>query len=434
MNLSFPTGTDAGPASVTTRWKLLHGAATVALFLLTALLISSPLNLLPFGLLFVGSSIVGADYLWGARLQARPASRVLFWLAVAAIGLGLLSILKVDGMVVDEGNRSRFVVMPWLVLWVCALRPRAQALWWGALLGLFVAVAISGWQVLNGADRAEGWTNSIVLADTALVLMVLLVFCRPPARWGLIVLGMAAGGGVILLSGSRGVWPALLSLLVAMALAVRWKSGRFRFMTLIGLTLVAITLVLSVPQLREMTRLTELHSDVQRIENGDVNSSAGARLERLEVAWDTFLEQPLAGVGIGHFDDAMLRVPACRLPDRSEARCKLGHAHNDLAEWGATEGVPGILLLLAVYGLPLWLFIRLHRRSGETEFRGPAAAGIMLVVCYVLCGLTQSMFAHQLSASTYTSLVGILAGFSLLDAAARRRASVSIPDRKISGA
>lgn len=417
MNPTFPAGATAGPVSTAARWKLLHGAATVALFLLTALLISTPLNLLPFGLLLVGSSAVGADYLWRARPQARPASRVLFWLAAVAIGLGVLFILQVDGVVSDEGNRSRFVMMPWLVLWVCALRPRAEALWWGALAGLLVTFGVCVWQVLNGAGRADGWTNAIVLADTALILMVLLVFCRPPARWGLIVLGMAAGGGVILLSGSRGVWPALLGLLVAMALAVRWKSGRFRFMTLVGLMLVAVTLVLSVPQLRQMTRLAELHSDVRRIENGDVNSSAGARLERLEVAWDTFVERPITGVGIGHFDDAMLRVPECRLPDRPEERCHLGHAHNDLAEWGATQGIPGVLLLLCVYGIPLWLFIRLHRRSGEVEFRGPAAAGIMLVVSYVLCGMTQSMFAHQISVSTYTSLVGILAGFALLDAA-----------------
>lgn len=71
-----------------------------------------------------------------------------------------------------------------------------------------------------------------------------------------------------------------------------------------------------------------------------------------------------------------------------------------------------MLLLIAVYGVPLWMFVRLHRRSGQRQFRGPAAAGVMIVISYALCGLTQSMFAHQVSASFYAAMVGILAGLA----------------------
>ena len=400
--------------------------ATLALFVLPAAVISTPANLLPFGLLLLLSTVLGGGYLWRARALAGPALPLLWALALAAIGLSVLSIWQAGLVLEDVDNRSRFLVMPWALLWVCALRPSMQALWWGALAGLLLTLAIAIYQVLAGLGRAEAFTNAIVLADIALVLMVLLVFCRQPRRWGLIGLGLAAGGGVILLSGSRGVWPALLMLLVAMALSVPWKTGRLRAGALLGVLLVAATLVLSVPQLREHTRLDELRSDVERIERGDVNSSAGARLERLQIAWDAFLERPLSGVGIGNFDAAMRRLPECRLPmaaESPEPRCYLKHAHNDLAEWAATQGVPGVLLLLCVYGLPLWLFIHLHRRSGESGFRGPAAAGVMLVVSYILCGMTQSMFAHQITASTYTALVGVLTGLSLVHRAQRTVAS-----------
>jgi O-antigen ligase len=206
-------------------------------------------------------------------------------------------------------------------------------------------------------------------------------------------------------------------------LSVRWRSGHFRLSALLGGVALVGGLILAVPELREVTRLNELHSDVQRIERGDANSSAGARLERLQVAWHTLLERPWKGIGIGHFDTAMERLPECRPPATPVERCDLGHAHNDLAEWGATLGIPGLVLLFGVYGLPLWLFVHLHRRSGEHIFHGPAAAGIMLVGSYVLCGLTQSMFAHQIAASTYAALVGVLAGLSLLDAAQRRTAT-----------
>ncbi len=393
--------------------------ASAGLFLLPAAMVSTPFNVLPFALVLLLTSARGFSDLW--RVRAGVIGYLLLALTVAALASSLVSSWQSAEAFRDEGYRTRFLAMPWGLLWVCAFRPRQEMLWWGALFGLFATLAIAAYQVVQGWPRAEAWTNSIVLADVTLVLMILLVFCRPPGRWGWIALGMAAGGTVILLSGSRGVWPALLALLVAMTLSIRRGSGRLRLVSLAGLLLVAATLVLAVPQLRELTRLTELHSDVQRIEAGDVDSSAGARLERLQVAWDTFREHPWTGVGIGKFDIAMQRLPDCRLPQAVEARCHLGHAHNDIAEWGATQGIPGLLLLLCIYGLPLWLFIHLHRHSGVDGFRGPAAAGVMVVVAYILCGVTQSMFAHQITVSTYATLVGVLTGLSLVAASERYR-------------
>ncbi|SBV37116.1 O-antigen polymerase [uncultured Stenotrophomonas sp.] len=400
------------------RWWLLHLMATSALFLLPTLVLSLPANLLPFGLLLVLTSLFGIDYLWRARLPGKQVVRLLAGLAVVVVALGMVSAWGSDRSLREMDKVSRFLVMPWAALWVCALRPSRQALWWGAWVGLFATLAIAVAQVVGGQARAEAWTNAIVLADVSLVLMVLLVFCRAPGHWGWIVAGMAAGGCVILLSGSRGAWPAMLALLLALVFSLRWGRGHVRLAMLSGLVLATAVLLLAVPGLREQTRLAELHNDVQRLEQGDMNSSAGARLELLHVAWDTFRERPWTGIGIGHFDKAMQRLPDCmRQVNGSESRCHLGHAHNDVAEWAATQGIPGLLLLLAVYGLPLWLFVHLHRHSSEDGFRGPAAAGVMLVVAYALCGLTQSMFAHQITTTTYATLVGVLCALSLVEAA-----------------
>jgi len=215
------------------------------------------------------------------------------------------------------------------------------------------------------------------------------------------------------------VWLGMLLLLVATALCVRWRSGGARLVILGVLTALAATLVLSVPALTRQTRLTELHHDVLRYERGDSDSSAGARIERLQVAAATFVEHPLVGVGVGRFDNAMLRLPDCRLKTWVE-RCHLGHAHNDLAEWSATQGLPGTLLIVLVYGVPLWLLVGLYRRRPRPEFHGPAATGILVVAAYVLCGMTQSMFAHQVTTGFYVSLVGVLIGLAACDAQAPR--------------
>ncbi|HIE5354440.1 O-antigen ligase family protein [Stenotrophomonas maltophilia] len=417
-----PAAGDLPGAPVGGRQRTAHWLAQIGLFCLPALVLTVPINLLPYGLLLLASTLLAPELLWRARHMAGQPVKVLTWLMLAVLALGLLSVLLFEQGLRDVDNRSRFVVIPWIALWVCALRPDLRWLWRGALAGLVATFVMSLWQVLQGAPRAELFTNAIVLADIVMVLMVLLVFCRPSRRWSLVIVGMAAGCGTIVLTGSRGVFAALLALLVVLALSLRWRTGTARLSVLAGMLAIGATLLLSVPELRHQVRLSELHSDMQRMEQGDSDSSAGARVERLQVAWDTFLDHPLVGVGIGHFDDAMQRVPVCR-ENPDEQRCHLGHAHNDVAEWAATQGMPGLLLLLAVYGVPLWVFVRLHRRSGRSTFRGPAAAGIMIVTTYVLCGLTQSMFAHQMTASFYVTIVGLLAGLSILEGARHRAAN-----------
>ncbi len=43
-----------------------------------------------------------------------------------------------------------------------------------------------------------------------------------------------------------------------------------------------------------------------------------------------------------------------------------------------------------------------------------------MLVITALCGLTQSMFAHQMTASFYVTLVGLLTGLSIVEGARHR--------------
>ncbi|MEA5124764.1 O-antigen ligase family protein [Xanthomonas floridensis] len=389
--------------------------AELGVFALTALVVSMPSGLLPFGLCLMLGSLVGWRSLRAGIAQRSWSLRTLGWLTVAVIAMSLLSIALFEHGLRDVDNRSRFLVLPWAAVWAYALQPRQAWLWRGALVGVFAAMLIAMLQVMNGADRAEGWTNAIVFADIAMMLLVVVAFCRPvgAVRW--LVGAAIAAIMVIVLSGSRGVWLALVATLGVLVWGAPWHSARMRLLTFIGGAVLAVGVIASVPALTDQMRLGELQSDLKRYEVGDSDSSAGARIERLQVAWDTLLAHPLTGVGVGRFDDAMHELPVCA-GDTWLLRCHLGHAHNDLAEWGATQGVPGLFLLIAVYGVPLWIFVRLHRRNGQAQFRGPAAAGVMFVISYALCGLTQSMFAHQVAASFYTAMVGVLVGLAAREA------------------
>ncbi len=404
-----------------TRLRMAQAGASAALWCLPALALTFPKGLLPFALLLLATTLLAPERLLGAAREAGQPLALAALVSLLVLGITLASVWMAGAAPGKADNMDRLLGMPWLMAWAYALAPSRTRLWQGALFGLVAAAALAGYQVLAGAERASGWGNAIVFADGVLALMVVAMFCRPPLRWRWATVGLACGTVAILLSGTRGAWPGLALLLVVLVLGSGWKSRRSRILLLGAAVAAVVGLVGTVPGLTERMRLSELQQDIVRIDRGDHDSSAGARLERLKVAGQVFLDRPWTGVGFGRFDQAMAQaLPECR-HDAAADRCHLGHAHNDLAEWGATMGVPGIVALLALYGLPLWLFLRLRRAAPPDPLRGAATAGVMVVAVYMLCGLTQSMFAHQTSTSLYAGLVGVLLGLALREARAQPR-------------
>ena len=70
---------------------------------------------------------------------------------------------------------------------------------------------------------------------------------------------------------------------------------------------------------------------------------------------------------------------------------------NDLARWGGDPGHSGLLLIVALSLLPLLLFFRIIRVNRLRTPIGPAWAGLMHVVVYILSGMMQSMVALALA-------------------------------------
>ncbi|MCW8344182.1 O-antigen ligase family protein, partial [Stenotrophomonas sp. SG1] len=112
-----------------------------------------------YGLLLLLSTLLAPELLWRARGMAGQPVKELAWLMLAVLALGLLSVLLFEPGLRDVDNRSRFVVIPWIALWVCALRHNLRWLWYGALTGLLANFVMSLWQVLGGAPRADLFTN-----------------------------------------------------------------------------------------------------------------------------------------------------------------------------------------------------------------------------------------------------------------------------------
>lgn len=390
-----------------------------------ALLCASALVLVPKGFIVFGGLLVAITALVpGVLAKAWPhAKPVLRWpLLMAVFVLGLTGALVYSsGQGLRQADRSAlFLLMPWCALFVYAL-PRSRAwLWVGAMYGVVLAFALSLGDAFSGVDRAGAGTNPIVFANAILAMLVLAVYCRPARATARILLAivivLAMGVTAIVLSGSRGTLPGfVLMLLVALV-----GSGGKRMWPRLALSTAVFAgmfaIMWTVPWLSAQTRLQDIHVDLENYADGHVDSPIGARLQFLELSRDAFLAHPWTGVGLDRFGALVDQLPVCRMSEHELHQpgvCQLEHAHNDMAQWAATMGIPGVAMIIAIYLVPLLLFVRLVRAQRPGAPVGAAWTGAMLVVVYVLSGMTQSMFAHALTTTIYVVFVGLLMGLAM---------------------
>lgn len=393
------------------------GCATALVFL--------PKGLAPFGLMLAVTTSLVPDLLAEAWTGAGHVLRPVALLAVLVLGLAILS-MQLSGQgwrTVD--NYTRFLLLPWCGLLAFALAPSRFWLWIGAMIGVAFASAFAIREIISGVERAGGGGNPIVFANAVLALLVVVVYCRPQDRrsWTLPLLAsmLVLGTIAIVLSGSRGVLPGLGLVILVAAIGSGGRKARLRIGFSLGALLLLLALMWMVPWLTAHMRLENIQTDLQKYSAGHVDSALGARLKFLSLAWQAFLDHPWTGLGIDRFGTLVGQLPECRVQELTV--CKLHHAHNDLAQWSATLGIPGLVLIVALYLLPATYFLRIVINNRLALPRGSAWAGLMLVVVYVLSGITQSMFAHAMTTTLYAVLVGLLLGLALRENPAAPTAS-----------
>ena len=399
-------------------WR--HAAARRCVFLAlagSAALVVLPKGLAFFGVLLAVSTLLVPDRILASWTNFGSPLKTVTWLALAVLLLCIVSVMFSGQEWSALDNASRLLLMPWCAALVCAVGVSRFGLWAGAVAGLLLAFGIAVWQVSGGLDRADGGTNSIVFANVVLMLLALAIYARPAARrrwtFALLAVVLPLGMATIVLTGSRGALPGLAALLLVAMIGGTGQTRWWRFALSLCAPVLLFMALWSLPGLSSQTRLEVVNSDLARYAQGDVDTPIGARLKLLSLAGHTFAEHPWMGVGIDRFGAVVDRLPACQ--GQGLGMCVLEHAHNDVAEWSATMGIPGLLAILAVYLVPLALFVRIIRRSDRRTSRGAAWAGVMVIVVCVLSGLTQSMFAHAATATTYAIFVGALLGMALLE-------------------
>jgi O-antigen ligase len=211
-----------------------------------------------------------------------------------------------------------------------------------------------------------------------------------------------------LLSGSRGGWIGL-----PVVAFVLYKSYGHRFsksvkaLVIAGLMLVGLA-VYSLPQTGLQGRVQEAVNDISSYysdENRD--TSLGLRFEMWRGASQLIMERPLLGWGEAGYAEAM-----SELGEQGEITYKASqydHAHNEFIDALAKRGVIGLVVLLALYFVPLRLFAS-GLKHPSLETRSLAVAGTLLAVGYIDFGLSQAFLAHNSGVMFYAFWLSLLWG------------------------
>jgi O-antigen ligase len=257
---------------------------------------------------------------------------------------------------------------------------------------------------LNGGPSASAELAMVLLG---LALMALLQVLNARTRLlerGLHALAMVLAMYGALLTQSRGPLLGFVPVFALLALLQIRRSGQWRLgaALLLGVGIGGSLAALSVHGVVSQ-RFEAIGQEVATFDpQSDASGAVRERLEMWRTAGRALIEHPFVGVGLNRFSAyAHAEIAAGR---SNSAIAPYNQPHNEYLEAAATGGVPGLLVLLLTFALPLRYFVR-HLRDADEAIALPAAAGAALVLLYVLCALTDSVFYRVMSQSFYFLLV-----------------------------
>lgn len=346
----------------------------------------------------------------------------LWLLALLAFaGLWCLDVLRTGVWPVAAHGRSWLVPL-WpllaagVLVWLRHHPPSRIGWWLGLVVGALGAGGIAAYErfVLD-AFRADNDMNAIPFGNLALLLGVLSLvamfgrLARPhrPLPWLTPLLGLAAAGGFAasFLSGTRGGWVAL-PLLVWMGFrGFRGVFPRRQMLCAaagVWLLLAGLVAMTAITDYGVTKRLDRAVNDIVQYRDGDSSSSVGLRLDMWYAGGRLFLDKPWLGWGEGRLQAARDDMVERGLIHPSVSQ--YDQLHSDLVDTAARRGVLGMVTLLALYGVPAWLFARHLHESRDAQTRTLALSGLMICFAFIYFGLTQSMLRDVRGLSGYLGL------------------------------
>jgi len=335
---------------------------------------------------------------------ADKADKLLVW-TFLAFGVNLVAASLYDHWQVKGLDKpSRFLlVIPVVFLLLRSTGPK-EWLWYGIVAGAMLAFGLALYErLVLGIPRANGAEHPIMFGDTGMMLGLLsfaaaiYFFVQKQSVWLLAaLLAGIAGVGASVLSGSRGGWVAVPLIGLFLFWECRDLLGKKLLIRISSTAFLSIVVVVAIPQTGIQKRVGEAINNISDYRSGVTSdTSVGARFDMWKAAIYMFQQAPVFGVG----ESQVQRIKEQLAADRviSVNSVPYDHAHNEYLQALSTRGIVGLLLLMAMYLVPLKLFLRkLRQHKDNWRIRSYAIGGALIPMCYMDFALTQTMFMHNI--------------------------------------
>lgn len=261
---------------------------------------------------------------------------------------------------------------------------------------------------IEGIDRVYGINNGLWGAiEFGMFMLVLSLIAvaqamRRELRAGERLLhGLCAALGLYgaILTQSRGPMLAFLPAFATVVLIQSRRTGRWRE----GLLFIALgvgTALAAVATLHGemLSRFAAVSEEVSTYSEQDATGAVRERLEMWRTARMAVEDHPLAGLGLNQFGDyARARIAEGKVNATVE---RYDHPHSEYLEWAVTGGIPGLALLVLLFGSALVFFGR-YALHPDNAIAMPATAGLSTACLYALCALTDNVFYRAMPHSLY---------------------------------
>jgi len=300
---------------------------------------------------------------------------------------------------------------------------RLAYFWYGLVLGSIIAAGVAMYDVwVIKSFRARSLTHPIIFGDLALIMGYMslagLGWFRKKSLWQTVlpIVALLCSVFASVLAEARGSWLAVPFLFVVLFWYVR---SLISFKLKLGVALsvgVFFWGVYTIPQTEVGKHVDRAINNVKIYNNSEItspnrSSSVGTRLEMWQASWTIFLNNPILGVGWGHYqEEAVLQI---KQGLRNKSAAAHDHPHSQYFAALANGGLLGIVVTIMLFLIPAWLFIKYIRLQKTEDSKRLALAGLLLVVAYMIFCLSETLLERSRSVNFFAFyLVVIMAAIN----------------------
>ena len=291
----------------------------------------------------------------------------------------------------------KYLAVPLILTYLAAYPPDPRAIWWGAAAGALLGLASALYYTHYAPEclpdgRAARYLHPIQLGNLAM-LFALLCACSlrsQPRGWALLppLAGILAGLYTVVLSQTRGSLSALAWTLAILAiLSLRRRHFRARSIAISATVLLILGGAFWLGKGDLIAeRLAEARHDIELYQQGNSNTSIGARFEMWRFAWLEGSSHPVFGPGT-----AQMLADKASWPTISQ----FGHMHNEYLDAFARRGAVGLAIILYLFLVPLYYYRR-HGKPADTDAAALRLAGSAHILLYSGFSMTQAaLYSHN---------------------------------------